>query len=298
ARSVLRRLSRRQRRLHAGESLHTGRQLDRLAVRLVGVGKVVAEDDAAIGWSILDGGRAIGGGGLLSGGHVVDPDPAHALRGTCVGRDRRALRAVLRHLLPLRHGRPSDRNRQPNAQYGVQQPHRVSMLPVRRAARPVKAGPVPAHGRGLAAGRLTNSTTYRKHCIHIAPPGVRGSGIRCPCTGTCRAARRTVVAVSAPSVEAAGGSSQSPKLIPVARAVSTTSWPGSTRLGSRNASSIGMLTMCGDWRAILCPHFLSATARTAAPPKRVASSRSYPVGMPPRCKCPSTSERVSFPVTR
>ena len=62
--------------------------------------------------------------------------------------------------------------------------------------------------------------------------------------------------------------------LPVARAVSIVSWVMSTRFGSRSASSIGIVTMCGDWRASIGPHFFSATARTAAPPKRDARSRS------------------------
>ena len=64
------------------------------------------------------------------------------------------------------------------------------------------------------------------------------------------------------------------KLIPVARAVCTRSWFGSTRFGSRSASTIGIVTMCGDWSATICPHFSASIARTAAPPKRVASNRS------------------------
>lgn len=48
---------------------------------------------------------------------------------------------------------------------------------------------------------------------------------------------------------------QSPKLIPASLAVSTTSWLGSTRFGSRNASSIGIATMCGDCSATMYPHF-------------------------------------------
>jgi hypothetical protein len=52
------------------------------------------------------------------------------------------------------------------------------------------------------------------------------------------------------------------------------SWSGSTRLGSPSASDSGMETMCGGWRAIMCPHRCSSTARTAAPPNRVASRRS------------------------
>ncbi len=39
-----------------------------------------------------------------------------------------------------------------------------------------------------------------------------------------------------------------------------------------------------------------ATARAASAPKRRASSRSNVVGLPPRCRCPSVMQRVSFPV--
>ena len=46
---------------------------------------------------------------------------------------------------------------------------------------------------------------------------------------------------------------QSPKLMPFDRAVRTTSWVGSTRLGSRSASSIGTVTMCGDCSATTFP---------------------------------------------
>ena len=67
---------------------------------------------------------------------------------------------------------------------------------------------------------------------------------------------------------------QSPNEIPISLAVRTVSWSGSTRLGSPSASDSGMETMCGGWRAIMCPHRCSSTARTAAPPNRVASRRS------------------------
>ena len=39
-----------------------------------------------------------------------------------------------------------------------------------------------------------------------------------------------------------------------------------------------------------------ASSSTALPPKRVASTRSNAVGAPPRCRWPSTTERVSLPV--
>mgnify|MGYP000430348782 CR=1 FL=1 len=41
-----------------------------------------------------------------------------------------------------------------------------------------------------------------------------------------------------------------------------------------NASANGIVTMCGDWSATMWPHLPSSTASTAAPPNRVASSRS------------------------
>ncbi len=48
-------------------------------------------------------------------------------------------------------------------------------------------------------------------------------------------------------------------------------------------------------------HLAEAARRarsTAATPKRVASTRSNAVGVPPRCRCPSTVTRVSKPVSR
>src|SRR5262249_56628056 len=64
---------------------------------------------------------------------------------------------------------------------------------------------------------------------------------------------------------------QSPNEMPTALAVSITSLPGSTRLGWRRASVIGMVTIFGGCSATISPQRWSATARTAAPPKRGAS---------------------------
>jgi hypothetical protein len=53
--------------------------------------------------------------------------------------------------------------------------------------------------------------------------------------------------------------------------------------------------MSGPLSPTMTPNAPSAIARTAAPPNRSASSRSYVVGEPPRWRWPSTSVRVSLP---
>ena len=46
----------------------------------------------------------------------------------------------------------------------------------------------------------------------------------------------------------------------------------------------------------ICPNFLSALSSTAFVPKVVQRALSIFVGLPPRCKCPRTTQRVSLPV--
>src|SRR5258705_1537018 len=89
---------------------------------------------------------------------------------------------------------------------------------------------------------------------------------------------------------------QSPKLIPRSRAVAMLSESSRTRRGVVSASAIATGTIFGGCNATIIPNCRSATRRTAAAPKRSASIRSNVVGPPPRCRWPSTRERVSFPV--
>lgn len=92
------------------------------------------------------------------------------------------------------------------------------------------------------------------------------------------------------------GEHQSPKLIPRSRAVAMVSESSGTRLGLAMASAMGTAVIVGGCRATIMPKRRSATKRTAAAPKRRPRSRSKVVGLPPRCRWPSTSERVSLPV--
>ncbi len=62
-------------------------------------------------------------------------------------------------------------------------------------------------------------------------------------------------------------------------------------------SASGFATMSGGSNATMVPNSPWRTRSTALPPKRVASTRSKLVGAPPRCKWPSTTDRVSLPVS-
>ena len=55
--------------------------------------------------------------------------------------------------------------------------------------------------------------------------------------------------------------------------------------------------MSGGANATIVPNSPRRMSSTALPPNRVASTRSKLVGAPPRCRWPSTTDRVSLPVS-
>src|SRR2546423_1557646 len=73
---------------------------------------------------------------------------------------------------------------------------------------------------------------------------------------------------------------------------------GSTVLGSRTPASIGTRMISEACNATMMPNCPSCTASMASIPKRVARTRSYAVGVPPRSTWPRIVTRVSKPVRR
>src|SRR5439155_3121429 len=87
---------------------------------------------------------------------------------------------------------------------------------------------------------------------------------------------------------------QSPNAIPSAFAVSSRSESSGTVFVRPTTSSSRRATMSGGAYATIVPNSPRLTSSTALPPKRVARTRSKLVGAPPRCRWPSTTDRVSF----
>ena len=104
-------------------------------------------------------------------------------------------------------------------------------------------------------------------------------------------------ALSSGAVTAPVTCPQSPKVTPSAFAVSSRSKSSGTVLVFPTTSSSGRATMSGGANATIVPNSPRCTSSTALPPNRVASTRSKLVGAPPRCRWPSTTDRVSFPVS-
>ena len=81
----------------------------------------------------------------------------------------------------------------------------------------------------------------------------------------------------------------SPNVIPIARAVRMRSKSGGTRFCFPPTASSGTVTMSGGCEATITSNSPFSMHSTALPPNRVASVRSWLVGVPPRCRWPSTT---------
>ena len=73
----------------------------------------------------------------------------------------------------------------------------------------------------------------------------------------------------------------------------TRSPAGGTSFGIRTQSSIGTGTISAPRTATILPKSPWPTSQAAAQPRRVASTRSNAVGVPPRWTCPRTVARTS-----
>src|SRR5262252_1807356 len=87
---------------------------------------------------------------------------------------------------------------------------------------------------------------------------------------------------------------QSPNVTPSALAVSSRSISIGTVFVFPTTSSSRRATMSGGSKATIVPNCPRLMSPTALPPNLVARTRSKLVGAPPRCRCPSTTDRVSL----